>query len=42
MKKFFEKYYDKDCLMIFEEATLFNRRFVKNNPKKLYYNFTSD
>ena len=32
IKKFFRKYYHKDCLTIFKEAVEFNRKFVKNNP----------
>ena len=42
IKNFFKKYYDKDCLTMFEEALDFNRIFVKNNPAKLLYGFTSD
>ena len=40
--KFFKKYYDEDCLTMFEEASSFNKLFVKNNPAKLIYGFTSD
>ena len=32
MRKFFKKYYDKDCVFMFEEASKFNRIFVKNHP----------
>jgi len=32
MRKFFKKYYDKDCVFMFEEASNFNRIFVKNHP----------
>ena len=42
IRKYFKKYYDKECLMIFEEAIDFNRNFVKNNPKSIFYNKTSD
>jgi len=42
MRNFIKKYYDNDCLIMFDEATEFNRRFVKNNPAKVIYNFTSD
>ena len=42
IRNFFKKYYDEDCLTMFEEASSFNRIFVKNNPAKLLYNFTSD
>ncbi len=42
MRNFIKKYYDDDCLIMFEEATNFNRRFVRNNPAPLIFNFTSD
>lgn len=42
IKIFVTKYYNKECLTIFEEAISFNRVFVKKNPKPLYYNITSD
>ena len=42
IRKFFKKYYDEDCLTMFEEASSFNKLFVKNNPAKLIYGFTSD
>jgi len=32
IRKFIETYYDKDCLLMFEETVKFNRVFVKNNP----------
>ena len=38
MRKFIKKYYDEDCLNIFNEAVDFNRNFVKENPKKNIYN----
>ena len=37
LRDFLKKYYEKDCkecLIIFEEAIVFNREFVKRNPKK--------
>ena len=34
---FFKKYYDKECLIILNEAITFNRDFVKDNPKENYY-----
>jgi hypothetical protein len=38
-RKFVKKYYDNECLEIFEEAVEFNRGFIKNNPKvKFDYN----
>ena len=42
IRNFFAKYYDNECLMIFVEAMTFNKKFVKNNPKNIFYNFTSD
>ena len=42
MRNFIKKYYDNECLIMFDEATEFNRRFVKNNPAQLIFNFTSD
>jgi predicted O-methyltransferase YrrM len=39
VRKIFSKYYDNECLFIFEESVAFNRNFVKNNPiKNLYIN----
>ena len=32
IKNLFEKYYNKDCMTIFEETVSFNREFVKNSP----------
>ena len=37
IRKFIKKYYDKECLIIFEEAVKFNRKFVMNNPKEYYW-----
>lgn len=31
---FFQKYYNNDCLIMFNETIEFNREFVKNNPVK--------
>ena len=44
IKKIFKKYYDKDCLTMFEEAISFNNIFVKNNPVNTSskYKFTSE
>ena len=36
MKKFIKRFYDDNCLTIFEEAVKFNRVLVKNNPKKRF------
>ena len=41
-KKYFKKYYDKECIIIFEEATTFNRELVKKNPLFIFYKYTSD
>ena len=38
MNKFIKRYYDNDCLNIFNEAVDFNRNFVKQNPKNNIYN----
>jgi len=38
MYKYFKRYYDCDCLNIFNEAVDFNRKFVKQNPKNNIYN----
>ena len=35
-RNFIKKYYDNECLVIFEEAVKFNRVFIKNNPKEKY------
>ena len=37
MYTYFKKYYDIDCLNIFNESVNFNRRFVKQNPKENLY-----
>jgi len=42
LKHFCKKYYDKKCLIMFEEAISFNRNFVKKNPKKIIYKYNSD
>ena len=42
IKKHFQKYYDEDCLIMFEETVKFNRNFVKNNPKNNLYKLNSD
>lgn len=42
IKKLFNKYYDDDCLTIFEEAITFNKKFVLNNPMKNLYKYNSD
>lgn len=42
LRKYFSKYYDKDCITMFEEAVSFNREFVKNNPKYQIYKYNSD
>ena len=42
LRNYFKKYYDEDCLIMFEEAVTFNRNFVKNNPKFVIYKYNSD
>ena len=37
IRHFIKKYFDNECLIIFEEAVKFNRKFVKNNPKEDFY-----
>ena len=39
IKEYFKKYYDTDCLTIFDETVQFNKRFVKANPKKQLYDY---
>ena len=39
MYKYFKKYYDNDCLSIFNETVDFNRNFVKKNSIKNLYNY---
>ena len=41
-RNIFNKYYDKECNIIFEETVNFNRIFVKNNPLKNLYTYNSD
>ena len=40
--KYFKKYYDSDCLNIFNEAVNFNRKFVRNNKKENEYIYNSN
>lgn len=42
LRKHFKKYYDRDCLFMFEETVKFNRIFVKKNPKGHIYKKNSD
>ena len=42
IRNIFKKYYDSDCLLIFEETVSFNRIFVRNNPIKNLYRYNSD
>lgn len=39
---YFKKYYDKECLIIFQEAVDFNRKFIKKNPMPAIYKINSD
>jgi predicted O-methyltransferase YrrM len=41
IRELFKKYYDKECLIMFDETVKFNRKFVKNNPLKTNYKFDS-
>ena len=36
-----KKYYDNDCLTMYNETVKFNRKFVKANPKPNLYDFNS-
>ena len=43
VRDLFAKYYDKNCLIMFDEAVEFNRNFVKNNKlSNTYFKFNSD
>ena len=42
IRNLFNKYYDNDCLIMFEKAIKFNKYFVKNNPMKNLYKYNSD
>ena len=39
MYEYFKKYYDNDCLIIFNETVNFNRKFVKKNSIANLYNY---
>ncbi len=34
---FFGKYYDNECFIILNESLIFNRDFVRDNPKEYFY-----
>jgi hypothetical protein len=36
IRNFIKKYYDNDCLIMFEETVNFNREFQKFSPKEDY------
>ena len=38
----FKKYYENECLIIFNETVEYNRKFIKNNPMKQIYKYNSD
>jgi len=40
--KYFKKYYDEDCLFMFNETVEFNREFVKRNPMGVIYSNTKE
>ena len=42
IKSLFNKYYDDECLTIFNETVEFNRKFTKNNPMINLYKENSD
>ena len=42
LRKFFQKYYDRDCSIMFEETISFNKKFVEKNPKNILYKENSD
>ena len=42
IREYLKKYYDKDCLLMFDEAVEFNRQFVKRHPMHVLYNDTID
>ena len=42
IRNYFKKYYDDDCLTIFEETVSFNRELVKRSPKLQLYRYNSD
>lgn len=43
IRDLFAKYYDNNCLIMFDEAVKFNRKFVKNNKlANTYFKFNSD
>ena len=42
MIEYFKKYYDNDCLIMFNETVEFNRHFVKKNPRGQIYGYNSD
>jgi predicted O-methyltransferase YrrM len=42
IKSLFNKYYDDECLTIFNETVEFNRKFTKNNPMENLYKENSD
>ena len=40
--EYFKKYYDNDCITIFNETVEFNRKFVKISPMNQIYRYNSD
>ena len=40
--EYLKKYYDDDCLLIFNETVEFNREFVKKNPMGVIYSYTKE
>ena len=42
IRNYFKRYYNDECLIIFEEAVAFNRELVKRSPKTQFYRYNSD
>ena len=40
--EYLKKYYDNECLLMFNETVEFNRQFVKRNPMRVIYPYTKD
>ena len=40
--EYLKKYYDDDCLLMFNETVEFNREFVKKNPMGVIYSYTKE
>jgi len=40
--EYLKRYYDNDCLTIYNETVKFNRKFVKEHPKPNLYSYNSN